>query len=709
MEFYIKKNATLPVLKVEICRDGRSDFNLNSFLDSNNTFYISLFDKTIDKILFSSKECFVTTEVSPFEGKTLYYLNYQFTNKDTIKEGRYEVQISVTSENGVIILPLQEKFYVNVIDSFAADNSSFSDLYSLNLPCCGFQETFDIDGLILEAYYYPGSLIVDYILTSTKSYDKDITVNFTNTLEVITGSTIEIFTGVTISSGETRGTSQIVFSNYDYNNLSQISYISSVEFIDDIPNTVLNFEGSSIFNTPPPSVTPTKTPTPTLTSTPTSTNTPTQTSTPTNTPTGSETPTPTVTPTNTPTPSVTETLTPTPTNTPTESVTPTPTNTPTNTQTPTVTPTMTETPTNTPTPSVTETPTNTPTLTQTPTNTPTPSETPPSVTPTNTPTMTVTPTTSTTGQTCPYIVGYFNTTNDVYKVISPNNGYIYVATTGGTEVYDSSYSYVETYPNSLSGGPATYSSMVYANDGSSEFIYIGSDASIKAIDLYDITNTTSSTIGSGIVTETMSVDRTNSFVGFTNDDTNYGQINISTQLINASINVTATTNGDITYSRLDNKFWVVSSGDTIVRIDPTTKLIVGTETIPSGGYSGEVKRLVYDITNSYMYLLVSGNELFVYDGVGSVATSFDLTPYSGTNTSMTIDEVNNKLYILNVQSPDIFGLIKIDIGTLTDEGLIGLGQQTGFTNAYIIYEPNNSEILLNYIPFSARINRICTS
>ena len=31
MEFYIKKNATLPVLKVEICKDGRSDFNLNSF------------------------------------------------------------------------------------------------------------------------------------------------------------------------------------------------------------------------------------------------------------------------------------------------------------------------------------------------------------------------------------------------------------------------------------------------------------------------------------------------------------------------------------------------------------------------------------------------------------------------------------------------------------------------------------------------------
>jgi hypothetical protein len=251
--------------------------------------------------------------------------------------------------------------------------------------------------------------------------------------------------------------------------------------------------------------------------------------------------------------------------------------------------------------------------------------------------------------------------------------------------------------------------MVYAISGSSEFIYIGSNSSVKAIDLYNITNTTSSTINVGKDTESMAVNMANTFVGFTNDGTNYGQINISTQLINATLNVTATTNGDIAWSNLDDTFWVVSSGNTIVRIDPVTRLIVGTNIVPSGGFSGYAKRLLYDITNSYMYLLVSGNELFVYDGVNSVATSFDLTPYSGTNTSMTIDEVNNKLYILNVQSPNTFGLIKIDIGTLTDEGLYSLGSIPGFTNGQIIFEPNNSEILLSYEPFTNRIYRICTS
>ena len=824
MEFNIKKNATLPILKVEISKDGRSDFNLNSFLDSDYTFYISLYDKFIDKILFASKECYVTSEFSEFEGKTLYYLNYQFTNKDTLKIGKYEVQISVTSDNGVIILPLQEKFYVNILDSFSADNSSFTDSYSMNLPCCGFQETFNIGGLSLGAYYYSGSVIADYILTSTQTFNQDISVNFTNILGVISGTPIEIVTGVTISSGQTRGTSQVIYSLYDYNNLSQISILSNVELINLNQNIVLNFGSEVIFNTPPPSLTPTNTPTPTITTTPTpsitatNTQTPTlsltptstETPTPTITPTNTETPTPTVTetPTNTPTPTESETPTPTPTstptNTPTTTETPTPTITSTNTETPTQTPS--ETPTNTPTPSQlyyyynlldcdntnnkvgrsiiggltgtynvdvnkcyfivgidlgpsynydldssslvtdctdllcgvlsptpTPTPTETPTMTptesqtptptptmtetptQTPTSTPTPTETPtntptPTETPTNTPTPSITPTvTPTSGATpsCPYEVGYFNTTNNVYRFdYNVNTGLLYVVTTGGTKVYDTSYSYIETLPNSLTGGSATYASLAFAQNVS-DFLYVGSVSSGKKVDLYNLTDLTASTIGSNILVFEMSVDRYNSFVGMLDTNNNYQQISVASQLINATLDVTATTNGDIAWSSLDNTFWIVSTGDTIVRIDPLTKSIVGTDIIPSGGYSGYDKRLLYsDVTNSYMYLLVDGQRLFVYDSLSAV-TNIDLSSYSGTNTSMTIDVNNNKLYILNVVG-NVFGLIKIDIGTLTDEGITTLGNFIGFTNGEIIYEPNNAEILLNYIPYATRIYRFCT-
>ena len=383
MEFYIKQNSTLPILKMEIIKDGRSDFNLNSFLSGSSTFLISLYDKSNDRFLFASKECYVTSEYSEFEGKDLYYLNYQFTNKDTLRTGRYEAQVSITSDQGVILLPLQDKYYINVLDSFSLNDLGYNTLYNSNLPCCGFQEIFEIDGLTLEAYYYSGSLYIDYILTSNNSYNQDITVNFTNVLEVFTGNTIQIVTGVTINSGESRGTTQIVLQSYDYNNLTQKSYIKDIKFIDIVPNLIFNLDENTIFNTPPPTITPTNTPattpTPTQnqtpTSTPTITPTPTLTSTPSSTiaetPTNTVTTTPTVT--QTITPSITETITSTPTPSVTE------------------TPTQTVTPTNTPTPSETsvgETVTPTPTNTETPTNTPTESETPtptPTITPTQTP------------------------------------------------------------------------------------------------------------------------------------------------------------------------------------------------------------------------------------------------------------------------------------------------------------------------------------
>lgn len=783
MEFYIKQNSTLPILKMEIIKDGRSDYNLNSFLSASTTFLISLYDRSNDKFLFASKECFVTSEYSEFEGKDLYYLNYQFINKDTTKVGRYEVQVSIPSDQGVIVLPLREKYYVNIVESFSLQNIDFIDSITANPPCCIFQETFEFGGLTLQSYYYSGSFFADYILSSTQLFLQDVRVNFTNVLEVIEGQNIEILTGVTIPMGQTEGSTQVSFIGYNYSNLKQISIFSNIEVTFNNPNLVLNFQNDSIFNTPPPTRTPTKTPIPTLTSTLTSTpsttpfntatntNTPSQTitntqtqtstltpsntitNTPTNTQTQTETPTQTPTTTNTETPTQTPTLTPTNSETPTQtptmflspnptsSETSTPTVTPTNTETPTntpsetvtQTPTMTETPTNTPTPTESETPTPTPTNTETPTNTPTMTETPqviesptptptetvtptltntptntetptvtPSITPTNTVTPTVTPTSGATPS-CPYEVGYFNTLGQVMRFdYNVNDNQIYVVTTGGTEVYDTSYSYIQTIPNSFTAGTPSYASIVFV----SEFVYMGGDVNNKSIDIYDTINLTANTVNIGTEVLEMSVDRTGSHVGFTIDTDDYKQIFVSTQLVNATLDVTATTNGDISLSRIDDNFWVVSSGDTLVRVDPASKSIISTETIDGGGYSGYRKTLLDDPTNGYTYILVDGQSLMIYDG-GGFSQEIDLTSYSGTNTSMTIDQVYNKLYILNVVG-NVFGLIKIDIGTFNDEGLSVIANFVIFTNGEIIYEPNNEEILLSFSPYATIIYRICT-
>jgi surface protein len=360
-------------------------------------------------------------------------------------------------------------------------------------------------------------------------------------------------------------------------------------------------------------------------------------------------------------------------------------------------------PTPTSTPTVTPTLTVTPTNTQTPTNTVTPTESEtPTPTPTNTQTPTITPTNE--GPVCPYIVGYFNTTDEVmrFNINTNYDGSVYVVTTGGTEVYDTSYTYVQTIPNSFTANTPTYASIVFAN----EFVYVGGDPSNKKIDLFDLSQLTSTTVTVGSSITEMSVDLTNSYVAYLIPDSDYQQILIATQSIDATLDVSATTNGDISFSNIDNFYWIVSTGDTLVRVNPSSKSIDSTETLASGGYSGYRKTLLDDPNNGYTYILVDGQSFMVYRSSGFYQ-EIDLTSYSGTNTSMTIDEVNNKLYVLNVNGND-FGLIKIDISTFSDEGLFDLGSYPGFTNGNIIYDLNSTEILINFVPYTNRIYRICT-
>ena len=53
MEFYIKKNATLPLLKMSVVKDGRSDYNnLMSQIETSSLFFSMVnVDNEIPKIL----------------------------------------------------------------------------------------------------------------------------------------------------------------------------------------------------------------------------------------------------------------------------------------------------------------------------------------------------------------------------------------------------------------------------------------------------------------------------------------------------------------------------------------------------------------------------------------------------------------------------------------------------------------------------------
>jgi len=144
MDWIIKKNATLPIFQIEIAKDGRSDFGRNQDL-LNSSFYISLYDEITKKFKVSSKPCYITYSSSTVNSEeTFYYLNYNLTNRETNSIGRYLVQISIQDNTGTIVLPLKEKIYISVLESFSLDYQSYLNNYIVERPCCNNQYTLEI-------------------------------------------------------------------------------------------------------------------------------------------------------------------------------------------------------------------------------------------------------------------------------------------------------------------------------------------------------------------------------------------------------------------------------------------------------------------------------------------------------------------------------------------------------------------------------------
>ena len=126
MEFYIKKNATLPVLKMQVVKDGRSGYM--EFMDSleTSTIFFSMVDVETGIPKIVSAPCYIVSLILPEPGaETEYYIYFQFTSMDTDTPGRYQGQFLIKNEEGNLILPLREQLFINIEDSFIAES-----------PCC---------------------------------------------------------------------------------------------------------------------------------------------------------------------------------------------------------------------------------------------------------------------------------------------------------------------------------------------------------------------------------------------------------------------------------------------------------------------------------------------------------------------------------------------------------------------------------------------
>ncbi len=269
MEFFIKKGATLPLLKLNIVDNGRSDYNnfLNTLELSSLFFSMTNVENGTPKI--TNKPAGVGGEYPN------YFIYYQFQNTDTTKEGRFEGEFVIKNEYGNNVLTLGEKLYVNITESFILDDLDYVSCYIVDYACCSNPIPVPLPqpsstptptptvtdsqlSLTLQGFINPGSVVIDYVLTSNRLFSQELTMSFSNLLGVIVGSPVLITTGVTLSVGEFTGTTQVILPD-DFQNLNR----ESLFFGNTINLTGLTYttyyQNSVFFATPTPTPTPTPT------------------------------------------------------------------------------------------------------------------------------------------------------------------------------------------------------------------------------------------------------------------------------------------------------------------------------------------------------------------------------------------------------------------------------------------------------------------
>jgi hypothetical protein len=119
MNFYIKKGADLPILKVEPIKDGRSDYK--KFMEDleSSTILFSMVDSKSGVYKIANADAYLvakeTVEPTPI---IEYYIYYQFKKRETNTPGIYKGEFLIRNENGDLILPLREELTIIVLDSF---------------------------------------------------------------------------------------------------------------------------------------------------------------------------------------------------------------------------------------------------------------------------------------------------------------------------------------------------------------------------------------------------------------------------------------------------------------------------------------------------------------------------------------------------------------------------------------------------------------
>ena len=118
MEFFIGKNANLPLLKLQVVKDGRQEYqDFMDFIESSTIFFSMKDEKSGNNRIQLKQGGFVSKIFEDPNTPTEYYVYYRFDSSETNKVGRYEGQFLIKNDTGTLIIPIRETLYINIVET----------------------------------------------------------------------------------------------------------------------------------------------------------------------------------------------------------------------------------------------------------------------------------------------------------------------------------------------------------------------------------------------------------------------------------------------------------------------------------------------------------------------------------------------------------------------------------------------------------------
>lgn len=137
MEFTIGQNSTLPLLKLQVVKDGIEDYNsMMEFIERSSIFFSMIETSTGIPKVYTKVARFVEKLGMNPNASPEYYVYYKFTPQDTSKVGRFEGQFLFINETGTLVLPIREPLFINIVESYIAIDLPYNNCYVLDYNCC---------------------------------------------------------------------------------------------------------------------------------------------------------------------------------------------------------------------------------------------------------------------------------------------------------------------------------------------------------------------------------------------------------------------------------------------------------------------------------------------------------------------------------------------------------------------------------------------